>query len=137
MLNLVVNEFLINKSQKPLIMKTTNKVQLTGNLGNDPELKTLDNGKKVVRFSMATNEEYTTKTGEKNKEVQWHTITAWGKLADKISGELTKGAFVSIEGRLHSSNYVDKDGIKRYSTEIVANEFVVNKKPQAAADKAG
>ncbi len=109
-------------------MSTNNRVQLTGNLGGDPELKTFDNGTKLARFSMATREEYTNKSGEKSTETQWHNITAWGKLADKVTAELSKGTFVSIEGRLHTRNWVDKDGVKKYMTEVVASDVVVNTK---------
>jgi single-strand DNA-binding protein len=109
-------------------MSTNNRVHLTGNLGGDPELKTFENGNKVAKFSMATNEEYTTKTGEKNTETQWHHVAAWGKLAEKVETQLKKGAFVSIEGRLSTRDYVDKDGVKKYTTEVVANDVVVNKK---------
>jgi single-strand DNA-binding protein len=109
-------------------MSTNNKVQLTGNLGNDPELKTFENGKKVVHFSMATNEDYTNKAGERTRSVQWHNITAWDKLADKLGTQLAKGTSVSVEGKLNTRSYVDKDGANRYITEVVANDVVINKK---------
>ncbi len=109
-------------------MSTTNRVQLTGNLGNDPEIKIFDKGGKVARFSVATKEEYTTRNGEKASDTQWHFISAWGKVADKIEAELQKGSFVSIEGRLTTRNYTDKNGVKKYITEVVANEVVLNKR---------
>lgn len=109
-------------------MSTTNKVQLTGNLGNNPEVKIFENGSKVARFSMATKDEYKTRTGEKAEDTQWHFISAWGKMAEKIEAELKKGSFVSVEGRLTTRNYVDKNGQKKYVTEIVANEVTLKQK---------
>lgn len=109
-------------------MNTNNRVQLTGNLGNNPEIKTLDGGGKLARFSMATKEEYTTRGGEKASDTQWHYVIAWGKLAEKVESELQKGSFVSIEGRLVTKSYVDKNGQKKYATEIVANDVILNQK---------
>ena len=109
-------------------MNAINKVQLTGNLGNDPEIKNFESGSKLARFSMATKEEYTNRSGEKTSDTQWHYVTAWGKLAEQIESELKKGSFASVEGRLTTRNYTDKNGQKRYITEIVANEVVLNKK---------
>lgn len=102
-----------------------NKVQLTGNLGSKPEIKTFDSGNKLARFSIATSEEFTTKKGEKSTETTWHFINAWGKLADIAEAELEKGSRVSIEGKIVTRSYVDKDGKKRYVTEIVANDVLV------------
>ncbi|MBA2611005.1 MAG: single-stranded DNA-binding protein [Bacteroidetes bacterium] len=109
-------------------MSTTNKVQLTGNLGNNPEVKIFENGNKVARFSMATKEEYKTRSGEKAEDTQWHYISAWGKMAEQIEADLKKGSFVSVEGRLTTRNYVDKNGVKKYITEIVANEVILKQK---------
>ena len=109
-------------------MSTINKVQLTGNLGSNPEIKTFENGNKVARFSMATKEEYMTRAGEKASDTQWHYVSAWGKVAEKIESELQKGSFVSIDGRLVTRNYVDNNGQKRYITEVVANEVMLNQK---------
>jgi single-strand DNA-binding protein len=109
-------------------MSAINRVQLTGNLGNNPEIKTFENGGKLAKFSMATKEEYTTRSGEKAADTQWHFVTAWGKIADQIESELKKGSFVSIEGRLVTRNYTDKNGQKKYITEVVANDVVLNQK---------
>jgi single-strand DNA-binding protein len=109
-------------------MSAINRVQLTGNLGNNPEIKTFENGGKLAKFSMATKEEYTSKSGEKTSETQWHYISAWGKVADKIESEFKKGSFVSIEGRLVTRNYTDKNGQKKYVTEIVAQDAILNEK---------
>ncbi len=109
-------------------MNAINKVQLTGNLGNDPEIKTFEGGNKLAKFSMATKEEYTTRSGEKTTDTQWHYVTAWGKLAEQIEAEFKKGSFASVEGRLTTRNYTDKNGQKKYVTEIIAKEVVLNKK---------
>jgi single-strand DNA-binding protein len=109
-------------------MSATNRVQLTGNLGSNPEIKTLDNGNKLARFSMATREEYTTRQGEKASNTNWHSISAWGKMAEKVETELQKGSFVSVEGKLVSRSYTDKNGQKKYVTEVVINDLTVNQR---------
>lgn len=109
-------------------MSAINRVQLTGNLGNNPEIKTFENGGKLAKFSMATKEEYTNKSGERTSETQWHFVSAWGKVAEKVEAEFKKGSFVSIEGRLVTKNYTDKNGQKKYVTEIVANDAILNEK---------
>lgn len=109
-----------------------NKVQLIGNLGNAPEVKNTENGKKLARFSMATNETYRGRTGEKITETTWHNVVAWGKVAEIAEKYLAKGAEVAIEGKLINRSYTDKDGIKRYVTEIQVNELLMmNNKPAA------
>ena len=110
-----------------------NKVQLIGNLGNAPEVKNTENGKKLARFSMATNEAYRGRTGEKITETTWHNVGAWGKVADIAEKFLTKGKEVAIEGKLINRSYTDKDGIKRYVTEIQVNELLLigGEKPAA------
>lgn len=102
-----------------------NKVQLIGNLGSAPEVKDLDNGNKIARFSLATSEYYVNKKGEKVNETQWHNIVIWGKLADIAGRYLQKGSQVVIEGKLSNRNYTDKEGAKKYFTEIVANEMLM------------
>lgn len=102
-----------------------NKVQLIGNLGMNPEIKTLEGGKKLAKITIATNETYKNAKGEKVTDTQWHNLTAWGKTADIIEKYLTKGSEVAIEGKLINKNYTDKDGNKRYSTEIQINELLM------------
>lgn len=102
-----------------------NKVQLIGNLGNAPEVRNTESGKKMVRFSVATNETYHNAKGEKIKETQWHNLIAWGKLADIAEKYLGKGTEVAIEGKLINRNYTDKAGIKKYITEIQVNELLL------------
>jgi single-strand DNA-binding protein len=102
-----------------------NKVQLIGNLGNAPEVKVLDGGKKLARMSLATNETYKNAKGEKITETQWHNIIAWDKAAEIVEKYFTKGLEVLIEGKLVNRNYTDKDGIKRYTTEVQASELLI------------
>ncbi|MES2566450.1 MAG: single-stranded DNA-binding protein [Bacteroidota bacterium] len=107
-----------------------NRVQLIGNLGTAPELKNLEGGKKMVRLVIATNETYKNQKGEKVTETAWHNVTAWGSQAEFAAKYLEKGTEIAIEGKLKNNNYTDKDGVKRYTTDIVVNEFTMigNKK---------
>jgi single-strand DNA-binding protein len=102
-----------------------NKVQLIGNLGQNPEIKTLDGGKKLAKFSIATNEAYRNANGEKVIETQWHNLIAFGKLAEIIEKYITKGSEVAVEGKLTYRTYNDKDGVKKYFTEIQVNELLM------------
>jgi single-strand DNA-binding protein len=102
-----------------------NKVQLIGNLGNDPEIITLESGKKLAKFSLATNESYKDASGNKVDNVQWHNLVAWNKTADIIEKYVTKGKEVAIEGKLTSRSYETKEGEKRYITEVVVNELLM------------
>jgi len=109
-----------------IIMSTLkNKVQLIGNLGQDPEIINLESGRKLAKFSIATNETYKNQKGEKVTDTQWHNIVAWGKTAEIIENYLTKGKEVAIEGKLTSKSYDDKEGNKKYITEVVCNELVM------------
>jgi len=102
-----------------------NKVQLIGNLGMNPEVKTLDGGKKLAKMSIATNETYKNSKGEKVTETQWHNLIAWGKTATVIEKYLVKGSEVAVEGKLINRNYTDKEGVKRYITEIQVNDLLM------------
>ena len=102
-----------------------NKVQLIGNIGMNPEVKTLDGGKKLAKMSIATNESYKNAKGEYVKETQWHNLIAWGKTAELIEKLFQKGCEVAVEGKLINRNYTDKEGIKRYITEIEVHEFLM------------
>ena len=102
-----------------------NKVQLIGHLGMNPEIKNLDSGKKLAKFSIATNESYKNAKGEKVEDTQWHNLVAWGKTAEIIEKFLQKGNEVAIEGKIINRNYDDKDGNKRYVTEILVNELLM------------
>lgn len=100
-----------------------NKVQLIGNLGKDPELKSLPNGQALLRLSLATNERYKSAEGEWKENTQWHPIVVWGKQAELLAGMVHKGSGLVIEGRLVQRSYESKEGEKRYSTEVVLSEF--------------
>src|SRR6201996_1818565 len=101
-----------------------NSVRLVGNLGMDPEVKTFDTNKKMVKLSLATNESYKNDKGEKVTETQWHNLVIWGNQAQIAADILKKGDEVAIEGKLTNKNYTDKDGNKRYFCEVVVNEFI-------------
>ncbi|SDQ20541.1 single-stranded DNA-binding protein [Flagellimonas zhangzhouensis] len=102
-----------------------NKVQLIGNLGNDPEIITMENGSKLAKFAIATNETYKNHEGEKVTDTQWHNIVAWGKIAEIVENFLSKGKEVMIEGKLTSRSYETKEGEKRYITEVRCNELLM------------
>lgn len=102
-----------------------NKVQLIGNLGNAPEVRNTESGKKLVRFSVATNEKYRNAKGEQVTETQWHNLIAWGAVADIVEKYLGKGSEVAVEGKLINRNYTDKEGNKKYITEIQVNEILM------------
>ncbi len=102
-----------------------NKVQLMGNVGNAPETKTLESGKKVANFSLATNEFYKNSDGEKVQNTQWHNIVAWGKIAEIVAEYVGKGKEIAIAGKLTSRSYETGAGEKRYLTEVVADEILL------------
>ena len=102
-----------------------NKVQLIGNLGNNPEIINLESGKTLAKFAIATNESYKNAQGEKVTDTQWHNIVAWGKTAQIVEKFVTKGKEVAIEGKLTSRSWEGKDGVKRYITEVVCSELLM------------
>jgi single-strand DNA-binding protein len=114
---------------KPLkinIMNTLrNKVQLIGNLGNDPEIITLESGKKLAKFSLATNEYYKDADGQKQTKTEWHNLIAWNKTAEIIEKYVSKGKEIAIEGKLTNRSWDDKEGNKRYTTEVIVNGVVM------------
>ncbi len=101
-----------------------NHVQLIGNLGNDVEMTQFDSGSKMARLTLATNEFYKNNKGEKVKETQWHTIVAWGKLAENMEKFLSKGVEVAVNGQLRYRTFEGKDGKKRTVSEVVAQDFL-------------
>ena len=101
-----------------------NTVQLIGNVGQAPELKTFDSGTKMTKFSLATNESFTNAKGEKVENVNWHNVVVWGKLGEVVAKHVSKGQELAIEGKLNNRSYEDKDGNKKYITEIIMNEFL-------------
>ena len=102
-----------------------NRVQLIGNVGNNPEIKTLENGKKLVHLTIATNDYYKNEKGERVQQTEWHRVSAWGKVAEIIEKYVAKGKEVAIEGKLTNRSYDDKNGEKRYITEVVVNEILL------------
>ncbi|WP_338409461.1 single-stranded DNA-binding protein [uncultured Flavobacterium sp.] len=102
-----------------------NKVQLIGHVGQEPEIKTFEGGKKLANLTLATNESYTNAKGEKVEQTEWHRLTAWGKTADLIESYVTKGKEIAIEGKLTHRSYDDKDGVKRFITEVVISELLL------------
>ena len=102
-----------------------NKVQLIGNLGANPEVKTLDGGRKLARFNVATSETYRNAKGDKVTDTQWHTLVAWGKVAEIAEKYLKKGSEVAVEGKLINRSYNDKDGNKKYITEVQVKEVLM------------
>jgi single-strand DNA-binding protein len=102
-----------------------NKVQLIGNLGTTPEVKTFESGKKVANFRMATSEVYRNAKGEKVTETQWHNLVMWGKLAEIAEKHLSVGKEVAVEGKLVNRSYNDKEGNTKYITEIQVNELLM------------
>jgi single-strand DNA-binding protein len=102
-----------------------NTVQLIGNVGNDPEIKTFDGGRKLANLTIATNDSYKNDKGEKIETTEWHKVVAWGKTAEIIEKYVTKGLQIAIEGKLTHRSYDDKNGEKRYITEVVVNDVLL------------
>lgn len=101
-----------------------NRVQLIGNVGQTPEIKTINNNK-LANFSLATNEHYFNDKGEKINQTQWHKLVAWGKTAEIIEKYVDKGKEIAVTGKLTHRSYDDNQGIKRYFTEVLVNEVVL------------
>lgn len=119
-------------SKTQIMNALKNKVQLIGHLGRSPEVKTFESGKKQVKFTLATNDSYRNANGEKVVDTQWHNLVLWGKLADIAEKYLDKGKEIAIEGRLLNRSYTDKDGNKKYISEIQVNELLMlGSKPAA------
>ena len=111
---------------KYFIMSTLkNHVQLIGNVGQEPTITNLESGKKVARFSIATNEHYKNSKGEKVQSTNWHTVVAWGKTAEIIENYVGKGKEIALTGKLRTRSYTTDDGNQRYVTEVEANEILL------------
>ncbi|SFC80903.1 single-stranded DNA-binding protein [Spirosoma endophyticum] len=106
-------------------MRGLNKVTLIGNLGKDPEIQQLEGNIAVAKFSLATTEQFKDKNGQSKTETEWHTIVLWRNLAELAHKYLTKGSLVFIEGKLKTRSYDDKEGNKKYITEIVADQLIM------------
>jgi len=100
-----------------------NKAILVGNVGIDPDVRTLENGVKVATVSLATSERFSDKSGQKQERTTWHRIVLWRNLADLVEKYVHKGSQLYIEGRISNRQYKDKDGADRFTTEIVANDM--------------
>lgn len=109
-----------------------NKVLLIGHLGRDPEIRYTPNGLAIATFSLATSEAYTTKDGNKETRTEWHRIVAFGRLAEICGEYLNKGSMVYVEGRLQTREWEDRDGNRRWTTEIVATNMQMLDKKGAA-----
>lgn len=111
-------------------MAGVNKVILVGNLGKDPEVRYLEGGTAVANFSLATSETYKDKSGQRVEQTEWHNVVVWRKLAEIAEKFLKKGMTIYLEGKLRSRSWDDKDGQKRYTTEIVADTFTILSKKE-------
>ena len=113
-----------------------------GHVGKDPEVKTIDSGKKVAKFTFATSESYKDSQGERQTKTEWHSIVMWDKLAERCEKYVQKGSELILEGKISYRDYTDKEGVKKYFTEIICNglEFCGSKKdsePEKLNDKQG
>lgn len=106
-------------------MAGINKVILVGNLGKDPEVRAVGTDKKVASFSLATTESYKNKSGERVEQTEWHNIVFWGPVADVIERYLRKGSQIYVEGKIRTRSYDDKDGVKKYITEILGETMTM------------
>ena len=102
-------------------MSSVNKVIIVGRIGRDPEIRNTQSGQVVASFSVATDESYKGKDGQKVEATEWHNVTAWGKQAEFIANYLSKGRLVYVEGKLKAEKYTDKQGVEKYTTKIVAD----------------
>ena len=110
-------------------MAGVNKVILLGHLGKDPDVKKLDSGKSVANFSLATSEVYKNKEGEKVTNTEWHNIVLWSPLAEIAESYLKKGSQLYLEGKISNRSYEDKDGVKKYISEVVGRDITLLGKP--------
>lgn len=118
-------------------MKSINKATLIGHVGRQPEIRYTQGGAPVANFTLATNEYWTSQTGDRQERTEWHKIVAWGKLAEFCQEYIHKGSYLYIEGRIQTRNYEDRDGVKRYITEIRANEIGLLDRKQGGMEMAG
>ena len=102
-----------------------NKGQLIGRVGQDPEILNLETGKKLAKFSIATNDNYTNAKGEKVEHTDWHNVVAWGNTAEIIEQFVNKGKEIAVEGKLTTRSWEDKEGQKRYTTEVLCSELLL------------
>lgn len=116
-------------------MSGVNKVILIGNLGKDPEVRTIEGGTKVANFPIATTESYKDKNGNRQEQTEWHNIVLWRGIAEIAEKYLKKGATIYVEGKLRTRQWESKEGEKRYTTEVIADSFtMLGKKDSATKD---
>ena len=113
-------------------MGSVNKVILIGNLGRDPEVRYTQGGAPVANFTLATNESWTDKSGARQERTEWHRVVVWGKTAEIVREHLTKGKQVFVEGSLQTRSWDDRDGNKRYTTEVRAMRVLMLGRPEGA-----
>lgn len=106
-------------------MDGLNRATLLGNLGADPELRFTQSGQAVLNIRLATTESYLDKERQRKERTDWHSVTVWGKRGEALSKILTKGSTILVEGAIHTSSYEDRDGVKRYKTEITAQRVIL------------
>jgi len=115
-----------------------NKVTLIGNVGGDPEIRTLENGSQVGRFSLATSDSYKDKAGEWQTQTEWHNVVVWRDLAERAATQLKKGSMVYVEGKISNRKYTDKDGVEKTVCDIVAASFrILDKREKSDGHKDG
>lgn len=114
-------------------MRSLNKVTLIGNLGKEPDFQQLEGGVSLAKFSLATTESYRDKNGDLQHHTEWHSVVAWRTIADIAGKYLKKGSRIYLEGKIKTRHYEDKDGIKRYVTEIIAEELMMLDTPSTKA----
>ena len=117
------NKYRQHKSNVMYALK--NKVQLIGHIGNNPEVRTSEGGKKWSRFSIATNETYRNAEGAKVTDTQWHSLVAFGKVSEIVEKFVVKGSEIAVEGKLVNRSYIDKEGVKKYVTEVHVSEVLL------------
>lgn len=115
-------------------MKGLNKVTLIGNLGKDPEISTLEGDIALAKFTLSSNESYKDQNGNTQTITDWHNIVAWRNMAEKVGKYLHKGSHIYMEGKIKTRSYEDKDGTKRYVTEIIADSFIMLDKSTSSAN---
>jgi len=119
-------------------MASVNKVILVGRLGKDPEIRSTPSGTSVAKFSLATDDKFTDRSGEKQERTEWHNVVAWGKLAEICGQYLKKGKLVYIEGSIRTDSWDDKEsGVKKYRTEIIANTMQMLDRREEGAGQGG
>lgn len=112
-------------------MPSVNKVIIVGHIGRDPEIRYTQSGQPVAGFSVATDESYKGKDGQKIEATEWHNVTAWGKTAEFVANYLSRGLLVYVEGKLKTEKYTDKAGVEKYTTKIVAERVQgLDKRPE-------